>query len=41
MEKRIDGVEARFASLEKGQARLEGLLDALRESLSERAARPT
>ena len=39
MEKRIDGVEVRIASLEKGQARLEGLLDGLREALFERAAR--
>ena len=39
MNKRIDGVEDRIASLEKGQARLEGLLDGLREALFERAAR--
>ena len=39
MNKRIDGVEVRIASLEKGQARLEGLLDGLREALFERAAR--
>ena len=39
VDKRIDGVEVRIASLEKGQARLEGLLDGLREALFERAAR--
>ena len=39
IDKRIDGVEARIAALEKGQARLEGLLDGLREALFERASR--
>lgn len=39
IDKRIDALEARVASLEKGQARLEGLLDGLREALFERAAR--
>ena len=36
---RLEGMETRFASLEKGQARLEGLLDGLREALFERASR--
>jgi uncharacterized coiled-coil protein SlyX len=36
---RFEGLEARIASLEKGQARLEGLLDGLREALFERASR--
>ena len=39
IDKRIDALEVRVASLEKGQARLEGLLDGLREALFERAAR--
>jgi chaperonin cofactor prefoldin len=39
IDKRIDAMEVRLASLEKGQARLEGLLDGLREALFERAAR--
>ena len=34
---RLEGMETRFASLEKGQARLEGLLDGLREALFDRA----
>ena len=36
---RFEGLETRIASLEKGQARLEGLLDGLREALFERASR--
>lgn len=39
LETRIDGLETRIAGLEKGQARLEGLLDGLREALFERASR--
>jgi uncharacterized coiled-coil protein SlyX len=39
IDKRIDALEARIAALEKGQARLEGLLDGLREALFERASR--
>ena len=39
IDKRMDSLEERLASLEKGQARLEGLLDGLREALFERAAR--
>ena len=39
LEGRLKGLETRIASLEKGQARLEGLLDGLREALFERASR--
>ena len=39
LEGRFDALETRIASLEKGQARLEGLLDGLREALFERASR--
>ena len=39
LEARIDALDARIAALEKGQARLEGLLDGLREALFERASR--
>ena len=39
LEGRLEGLETRIASLEKGQARLEGLLDGLREALFERASR--
>ncbi len=39
LEDRLEGLETRIASLETGQARLEGLLDGLREALFERASR--
>ena len=34
--KRIDGIDARLRAVEHGQARLEGLLDGLREAISGR-----
>ena len=36
---RLDRLEGRVAALEQGQARLEGLLDGLREAIFERATR--
>ena len=39
MDKRSDALEARMAALEKGQARLEGLIDVLREGLFAQATR--
>ena len=36
VEKRIDSVETRLAAVEHGQAKLEGLLEGLREAISGR-----
>ena len=38
VEKRIDAVESRLAAIEHGQAKLEGLLEGLREAISGRRA---
>ena len=38
-DRRIEGLKTRMASLEPRQARLEGLLDGLREGLFERVGR--
>ena len=38
VEKRIDSMETRLAAVEHGQAKLEGLLEGLREAISGRRA---